>query len=151
MPFDSFISKHAAAHCLSRHRSYPQPLCYPYYINHYIHPCYSCCDCSILHQMRPQHHLPSAQTFCLQRKQTINCVRPLMLATDAKPRSQTRSCLRTSPPTSYCLPLFVFYLYEMKKMFCLFAEKKITERVMMKPARAFGLLSLRRQETHSIP
>ena len=113
-----------------------------------LHSHYRRQDFYILCEMglQTEHHLSSTQTACYQQKQTKNCVTPLMWATDAKPLVSPWSCLHSAvillslvPPSLICMK---------RKQFI--SSLQIIQRVMMKLARAFGVLSLRRQENHWI-
>lgn len=110
---------------------------------------YSSRDSYILCEMGPQteRHLSSTQTACYQQKQTKNCVTPLMWATDAKPLVSPWSCLHSAVILLSLVPPFFLICVRWKQFI---SSLQIIQRVMMKLARAFGALSLRRQETHWI-
>lgn len=96
--------------------------------------------------LQTQHHLSSTKPACYQQKQTKNCVTPLMKATDAKPLVSPWSCLRSAV---ILLSLVAPFLICMRrKQFN--SSLQIIQGVMMKLARAFGVLSLRKHETHWI-
>lgn len=96
--------------------------------------------------LQTQHHLSSTQTACYQQKQPKNCVAPLMKATDAKPLVSLWSCLRSAVILLSLVPPFLICMR--RKQFI--SSLQIIQRVMMKPARAFGVLSLRRHEIYWI-